>query len=86
MSSLLVLAIRALLENSSMRLTTPISPIHLPDFRLLSERLLKPPPQLIYLTLRKPPEALFKLSLHHVPGAFHLKLVLYLDILEAAYG
>ena len=43
--------------------------------RPLSERLLKPPPQLICLTLRKLPEVLFKLSLQLVPGAFHLKLV-----------
>ena len=43
--------------------------------RPLSERLLKPPPQLICLTLRKLPKLLFKLALHLVPGAFDLKLV-----------
>jgi hypothetical protein len=43
--------------------------------RPLSERLLKPSPQLVCLTLRKLPKVLFKLSLHLVPGAFDLKLV-----------
>jgi len=43
--------------------------------RPLSERLLKPPPQFICLTLRKLPELLLKLSLHLVPRAFDLKLV-----------
>ena len=55
------------------------------DIRPLSERLLKPPPQLICLALRKLPEVLFKLTLHFVPGAFDLKLVhRSSDILEVA--
>ena len=41
--------------------------------RPLSERPLKPSPQLVCLTLRKLPEVLFKLSLHLVPGAHDLK-------------
>ena len=41
----------------------------------LSERLLKPPPQLICLALRNLPEVLFKLSLQLVQRAFDLKLV-----------
>jgi hypothetical protein len=46
-----------------------------PGLRPLSERLLKPPPQFICLTLRKLPEALFKLALQLIPRAFDLKLV-----------
>ncbi len=50
-----------------------------------AERLLKPSPQLIRLTLRKLSEVLFKLSFHFVPGAFKLKFVHgHLDISEAA--
>jgi hypothetical protein len=45
------------------------------ELRPLSERLLKPPPQLICLALRNLPEVLFKLSLQLVQRAFDLKLV-----------
>jgi hypothetical protein len=57
----------------------------LAGLRPLSERLLKPPPELICLTLWKLPEALFELSLQLVPRTFHLKLVQGdLDIREAS--
>jgi hypothetical protein len=45
------------------------------ELRPLSERLLKPPPQLICLALRELPEVLFKLSFQLVQRAFDLKLV-----------
>jgi hypothetical protein len=54
------------------------------EIRPLSERPLKPPPQLICLSLRELPEVLFKFTLHFVPGAFDLKLVhRSSDILES---